>query len=168
MPRLSKESWEAARADYEIKGLSQTAIADKYKVGKSAVSMRAKNEGWIANKTEQQKNEKANAIIKLSEIEQETELNLNRTELIAFDAAVSDEVAFRLQSDKNMAAVEAKAMTLLTMSERPSEVKAIMETLRIHREARLGKSPDTAVQVNVATQPREIKRVIIDPKNPDA
>ena len=141
MARLSAEQWMIARADYEIRGLSVTEVAKKYGCAKSAVSMRAKSEGWQAGKTEQAVTDKVNAIIQLARVEQETELKLNATERAVFDTVVMDDVAFRAQND--------------------ADVKAAAETLRIARESRLGKTPDTAIQIN-NNAPARIERVIVD------
>lgn len=162
MARLTMEQWLAARADFEIAGLGITEIAKKYGLSKSAVSMRAKADGWQAGKTEQLAIDKANSIIMLAETEQQAERQLNKTEQIVFDRVVADEVAFRLRSDTRMQQVEDKAMELLPLVERASDVKTIMETLRINREARLGKAPDTAIQINNDTSPAKIERIIID------
>lgn len=148
MARLTQEQWMAARADYEIAGMGVSEIAKKYGCAKSAVSMRAKAEAWKLNKTEQAVKEKSIAIIKLAEIEQQTEQSLNAAERGVFDAVVRDDVAFRLQNDADMEAVRVHVMRLLPTIERASDGKALMETLRIQREARLGKSPDTAIQIN--------------------
>ena len=148
MARLSAEQWTMARADYEIRGMSVTEVAKKYGCAKSAVSMRAKSEGWQAGKTEQAVTDKVNAIMQLARVEQETEQKLNATERAVFDAVVRDDVAFRLQNDADMEAVRQHVMMLLATTEKATDAKAIMETLRIHREARLGKAPDTAIQIN--------------------
>lgn len=148
MARLSAEQWMAARADFEIAGMSVTEIAQKYGCAKSAVSMKAKAQGWELNKTEQVQGKKVSAVITLAEVETETEQKLNAVERAVFDRVVADDVAFRLQNDSDMEAVREHAMRLLPMVEKPADAKALMETLRIQREARLGKSPDTAIQIN--------------------
>lgn len=148
MARLSAEQWMAARADYEIAGLGINDIARKYGCAKSSVSEKARAQDWKPNKTEQAVKEKSNAIIKLAEIEQQTEQALNPAERCVFDAVVMDDVAFRLQNDADMEAVRQHVMLLLPTIERASDGKALMETLRIQREARLGKAPDTAIQIN--------------------
>lgn len=147
MARLTVEQWIAARADFEIADMGITEIADKYGVSKSTVSERAKKDGWERGKTEQAKQSKTNAIIALAEVSEQTERTLNRTEQIVFDRVVGEALEFRLQSDERMQRVEDKVMELLPLVERPSDAKLIMETLRIHREARLGKSPDNQVNI---------------------
>ena len=57
-------------------------------------------------------------------------------------------MSFRLQNDADMEAVRQHVMSLLATTEKAADAKAIMETLRIQREARLGKAPDTAIQIN--------------------
>ena len=148
MARLSAEQWMAARADFEIAGLSVSEIARKYNVAKSSVSDKAKAQGWEPNKTERSVSEKSNAIMALVKVNQETEQKLNNVERAVFDRVVADDVAFRLQNDADMEAVREHAMSLLPLIEKPLDAKLLMETLRIQREARLGKSPDTAIQIN--------------------
>lgn len=161
MARLTPELWAMARADYEIRGLSVTDLAKKYGCAKSAVSMRAKADGWRAGKTEQAVAEKANAIITLAQIEQQTEQKLNATERAVFDVAVMDDVAFRAQNDADMETICKHIMALLPGMDKPADVKAAAETLRIARESRLGKTPDTAIQINNSA-PARIERVIVD------
>lgn len=164
MARLSAEQWMAARADFEIAGLSVSEIARKYNVAKSSVSDKAKAQGWEPNKTERSVSEKSNAIIALAKVNQESEQKLNNVERAVFDRVVADDVAFRLQNDSDMEAVREHAMRLLPMVEKPADAKALMETLRIQREARLGKSPDTAIQINnnapVELEPRAASQKI--------
>ena len=161
MARLTPELWAMARADYEIRGLSVAELAKKYGCAKSAVSMRAKADGWQAGKTEQAVTEKANAIITLAQIEQQTEQKLNATERAVFDVAVMDDVAFRAQNDADMETICKHIMALLPGMDKPADVKAAAETLRIARESRLGKTPDTAIQINNSA-PARIERVIVD------
>lgn len=164
MARLSAEQWTMARADFEIAGMSVTEIAQKYGCAKSAVSMKAKAQGWELNKTEQAQDKKVKAVIALAEVGTETEQKLNNVERAVFDRVVADDVAFRLQNDSDMEAVREHAMRLLPMVEKPADAKALMETLRIQREARLGKSPDTAIQINnnapVELEPRAASQKI--------
>ena len=149
MARLSAEQWMMARADFEIRGLSQADIVRKYGVTRGAVSQRVAAEGWQAGKTKQLQDKKVNALIALAETEHETkQSNLNTVEHSVLDAAVLDDVSFRLQNDADMEAVRRHMMTLLATTEKATDAKAIMETLRIQREARLGKAPDTAIQIN--------------------
>ena len=161
MARLTVEQWMAARADFEIAGLSVSEIARKYNVAKSSVSDKAKYQGWEPNKTERSVTEKSNAIIALAKVNQETEQKLNNVERAVFDRVVADDVAFRLQNDSDMEAVREHAMRLLPLIEKPLDAKLLMETLRIQREARLGKVPDTMVQVN-NNAPQRIERVVVD------
>ena len=147
----------AARADFEIAGLSVSEIARKYNVAKSSVSDKAKAQGWEPNKTERSVSEKSSAIIALAKVNQETEQKLNNVERAVFDRVVADDVSFRLQNDADMEAVREHAMSLLPLIEKPLDAKLLMETLRIQREARLGKVPDTMVQVNNNNAPVELE-----------
>lgn len=153
MARLTQAQWEAARADYEIGGLTQREIADKYDVTAGAVGQKASKEKWrTKQKTKQDKDKKASAIIDLVKVEQETKQELSKTEQAVFDIVVADEVEFRLQNDADMQIVRDKAMELLRGVDKASDVKGIMDTLRVQREARLGKAPDTAIQINSQAQ----------------
>lgn len=158
MARLTQEQWTAARADFEIAGLSVTEIAGKYRLDKAAVSRRAKKEEWQAGKSQPLSTRKASAIIELVECEaQSQQAKLNSVERAVFDRVVADDVAFRLQNDADMEAVREHAMSLLPLIEKPLDAKLLMETLRIQREARLGKVPDTMVQVNNNNAPVELE-----------
>lgn len=148
MGRLTQAEWENARADFEIGGLTITQIAQKYQCAKSAVSMRAKEHGWQAGKTEQAIQEKSNAIISLVQTELHTEQKLNRVEQVIFDRKVQENVEFRLQNDADMEAVRDKLIGILPATTKVKELKMIMEALKIQREARLGKAPETAIQIN--------------------
>lgn len=157
MARLTAEQWERARADYEIGGLTQREVAEKYKVSPGAVGNKASRDKWSSGKCEQAKTDKAKAIIKIADIEQETEQKLSKTEQAVFDIAVADDVEFRLRNDEDMEKVRNKAMELLTAVDTATGVKGIMETLRIQREAKLGKLPDMLItakgDVTVERQP---------------
>ena len=61
-----------ARADFEIRGMSQADIVRKYGVTRGAVSQRVAAEGWQAGKTKQLQEKKVNALIALAETEHET------------------------------------------------------------------------------------------------
>lgn len=152
-----QEIWLAAQADYEIGGKSMSEIARLYGISKAAVSAKAKEQGWEPNKTERSVSEKSSAIIALAKVNQETEQKLNNVERAVFDRVVADDVAFRLQNDADMEAVREHAMSLLPLIEKPLDAKLLMETLRIQREARLGKVPDTMVQVNNNNAPVELE-----------
>ncbi|MBS9781945.1 MAG: hypothetical protein KGV56_05555 [Gammaproteobacteria bacterium] len=154
MARLTAEQWEQAKADYEIAGLTQKEIAEKYGLSKGTVSDKVRKESWKPNKTELIKERKTNAIIELAKTEHETEL-LNRTEQAVLDITVADEIKFRLQNDKDMETVRDGAMKLLKSADKLSDYKTAMDILRIQREARLGKQPDTQVNIqnNIETTP---------------
>lgn len=136
MARLTAEQWAQAKADYEIGEMTQREIADKYNVSAGAVGQKASKENWqTKQKTKQNKIRKANAIIELATIEQETKQELSSTEREVFDVAVTDEIEFRTQNDADMQLVRDKAIQLLAGVDSASGVKGIMETLRIQREA---------------------------------
>jgi hypothetical protein len=74
-----------------------------------------------------------------------SELHIPATQL---ESALSDLTAFEIESNRIMARIDAKALEMLDLVDKPNDVKAIMDVHQKHREARLGKSPDTAIQIN--------------------
>ena len=46
MARLTQKQWTKARADYEIAGMSVSAISKKYKVSRTAIQKHMKDETW--------------------------------------------------------------------------------------------------------------------------
>ena len=64
-----------------------------------------------------------------------------------------DLIHFERANSQRMEAATLKAMDMLPNSERVSDVKSVMDVLKIHREAILGKSPETAIQINNSPEP---------------
>jgi hypothetical protein len=146
MARLSKEQWDKVKADYITGRYSTRALAEKHGVSNAAVSKKANSEGWQVIEPGVVDNLVRSKIVVDHGLEKLAEVNkVNSVNLID---SVNELVEFELKSNKRMAMVEDKAMDMLTMIEKPTDAKAIMDTLVKHREARLGKSPDTAIQIN--------------------
>jgi hypothetical protein len=57
-------------------------------------------------------------------------------------------IKFENANNARMELATRKAMEMLEDVDKVSDVKQVMDVLKIHREARLGKSPDTAIQIN--------------------
>lgn len=163
MARLTEEQWEAVRIAYEVEGLSFGELETKYGVHKSNISRRAKKDGWNQEKTQRLisatvENQKENFLIR-NETQQ-----LNATTQRAVQSEVFNRLAFEIQNNADMQDIRDKAMQMLAAVDRPSDLKAIMEIVKAQREAHLGKSPNTAIQINNAA-PSEIRRIIIDPSH---
>jgi hypothetical protein len=145
----SVRDWEIVRAFFE-RGLSLSEIVEREEVpikSKSQISKTAAKEGWIKDEKKQifEKEIKARQDLKEVAVKKET---LKETERFINDIMVSERLKFETTSNARMELVAQKAMEMLDMSERAGDVKSVMDTLKVHREARLGKSPEVAVQIN--------------------
>lgn len=142
MARLSEAQWQEVKAAYEVRYLSNRELAAKFGVGESAIRKRAGLEGWI-------KGESAHLVDKNINIIKDIKLlGAQSAQLSAqHQAAISDEVQFRLDSDKDMMAIQAKANALLNAIDSPAAAAQLMALTVKHREARLGKQPEVAVNV---------------------
>ena len=149
----SARDWEIVKAFYE-RGLSLSDIVSREEVkitDRSSISKRAKAEGWV-------KGEKSTLVEKEVTAKQELiavnsqKSTLNSTERFVNDMMVAERLQFETTNNARMELTAQKAMEMLDVSERAGDVKAVMDTLKVHRESRLGKSPDVAVQINNNTE----------------
>lgn len=92
MARLTAQQWEQARADYEVRGLSQGEVARRHGVSQQAVAKRAKAEGWKQGKSCALVSEKVAAIKSLAKVERES-CELSTT----FRETINDEVRSQLE-----------------------------------------------------------------------
>lgn len=151
MARLTTEQWDKVKADYITGRYSTRALAERHNVSNAAISKRAKSEGWQALDAEVVDDLVHSKLVIDHGIDEMAKVNKVNT--VNLTASVNDLVEFEIKSNNRMAMVEDKAMMMLDEIERPTDAKAIMETLVKHREARLGKSPDTAIQINNSNEP---------------
>ena len=157
MARLTDEQWACVRADYEVRGLSFSELAEKYKVGKATISDKKKKDAdngddWEKSKTEHLIQKKVSVIKALQETEQETErLKPNEIE------AVNNEVMLRLTRENfftDSAMMNQKYSNEKVEKNKKSgelsigELKAHSEITAKNKETVLGKQPSTAIQVN--------------------
>ena len=146
MARLTQEQWDEVRAHYATGRYANRDLAQMYGVSHVAIQKRAKTEEWSKADSES-----INRLVKAKVAYDEEVIKLPKvtnTDAGNFAMAINVLAEFEAKSNSRMEKVEDKAMTLLDEMEDPVKVKAIMETLVKHREARLGKSPDTAIQIN--------------------
>lgn len=155
MARLSQEQWEQVQADYEVRNLPNTELASKYGVSEGAVRKKAKERSWIKGGSTSLIDDKAGIINDMKEFALKSTM-LSTSHLNAID----DEVRFRLNNDKDMQAIQDKVNLMVRELDNPTHALALMNATVKHREARLGKSPETAIQIN--NHPERIERVIID------
>jgi hypothetical protein len=134
---INQEISEAVVVDWRIGKLSIREIASKYGISKSAV-------GNICKGIDRD----AAAIVDTG-FQYRRGLQAYDGRMVdAIEDAVHDRVRFETQSNARMELAAQKAMDLLDGVDNPSAVGAVMNVLKTHREARLGKSPDTAIQIN--------------------
>jgi hypothetical protein len=123
-------------AEWKV-GSSQNSLANKYRLSKATVNKWCRD---VHQENVNIVNAQVNVIRALSEkSEQEANAIMN---------AVNDLTAFERKSNERMQKIEDYALSLLSSCEKPTEVKAVMDITVKHREARLGKQPDTAIQIN--------------------
>lgn len=146
---LTQELKDAILIDWRLGILSQRDIADKHKVSKGTV-------GNICKGAERD----AASIVGDGVQYKQGLAKFDGRMVGAIDATVNDLVRFEQISSERMERVARRAMEMLATADRTGDVKAVMDTLKVHREARLGKSPEVAVQIN-NSQP-EKKKTILD------
>lgn len=152
MARLTDEQWENVRADFEVRNLPNTELALKHGVTETAIRKRAKRDGWIKGVSSSLVTDKVNIINDVMELSSKSS-NLSSNHL----AVIDDEVSFRLQNDKDLQAIQDQVNLMVRNIENPSHALALMTATVKHREARLGKSPDTAIQINNNTSSPEFE-----------
>lgn len=146
MARLSKEQWSEVQAHYATGRYTNRDLAEMYGVSHVAIQKRAKAEDW-----QKADSEAVTRLVKakVAYDEEVTKLpKVTKSDAGNFAMAIDVLAEFEARSNQRMAQVENKAMDMLSEVDNPTHVKAIMDTLVKHREARLGKSPDTAIQIN--------------------
>ena len=149
LARLTNEQWSEVRAHYATGRYTNRDLAEMYGVSHVAIQKKSKAEEWTKADSESvARLVKAKAAYD----EEVTKLpKVTNTDSGNFAMAIDVLAEFEAKSNNRMAKVEDKAMMLLDDVDNPAHVKAIMETLVKHREARLGKSPETAIQINNST-----------------
>jgi len=153
MPRLTKEQWEAARADFEIRGMGIREIARRFDLSPGAVSEKAKTEHWEQKKTEQLVEEKVSAIKAIAEVQRKTE-HLEKVEKKAFEKEVNERLREEgLRSNFHCELYE-KGRKILKNVETPSDWKTMTSGAKD-----LNPQKDTGTTVNVGQQ-----AIFISPK----
>ncbi len=134
---ISESIKTEALIDWRIGKLSQRDIADKYKI---SVGYVAKITKGVARDLSQ--------VVSAGVAYNQGLIGNNEQIVSAIKEVVSDEVRFRLENDAHLRLIQNKANTMLDAIDKPSDALALMTLTVKHREARLGRSPDTAIQIN--------------------
>jgi len=146
MARLTEEQWSELKAHYATGKYSNRDLGEMYNVSHVAIQKRAKSEEWIKAELE--------TVDKLIRARSDYNAEIAKLPLVTktdagnFAMAIDVLAEFEAKSNARMELVVDRAMVLLPVSKNPVHVRAIMDTLVKHREARLGKQPDTAIQIN--------------------
>lgn len=143
MARLTNAQWAEVRAAYEVKNVSTRELAGDFGVSETAIRKKALAECWVKGGSSHLVDANLQIIKDISSVSsQSSQLSSQHLDVI------SDEVSFRLQSDKDMQAIQKVVNSMAAKIENPVHALALMNATVKHREARLGKSPDTAIQIN--------------------
>lgn len=143
----STEQWDVVRAFYES-GLSLSEIAARPEVkitDRGSVSRKAKAEGWVKGKIQHIIDGEVQNKQELAEIVSE-KATLNATVVKVADTLV-DERTRHIQFFTH-AAVTNVQQAMGQPCENQNDYKARAETINKGRETVLGKTPDTAIQIN--------------------
>jgi len=143
MAKLTDELWAQIKAAYEVKAISIRELASMYGISDTAIRKKAQSDGWIKCGSSHLIDAKLNVIKTMAEIGSQSS-HLSSHHLSAID----DEVSFRIKNDASLQAIQNKIDLMVDKIDNPSHALALMTATVRHREARLGKSPDVAVQIN--------------------
>ena len=143
MARLTNLQWAEVKADYEVKNLSNRELAAIHGVSESGIRKKAEQDSWVKGGSAHLISMNYNVIKEVSEIGAQS-AQLSAQHLIA----ISDEVSFRLQNDDDLQAIQNVVNKMAKSVEIAPHALALMTATIKHRDARLGKSPETAIQIN--------------------
>ena len=151
----SDKAWETVRAFYE-RGLSLAEITEREEVAiksRASISVKAKKEGWA-------KSEKATLLQKEVQAKQDIadvsaeKATLNATELAIHNTLVDERVQrtewLNVQALKNVQGAMADPCA------NQNDYRARADTILKAKETVLGKSPETAIQINNTAAPPDL------------
>jgi hypothetical protein len=107
--------------------------------------------GWVKNGSSHLVDMNHKVIKDLEEISSQNS-NLSTQHIIA----IADEVAFRIKSDDDLQAIQNVVNKLAQQVDIAPHALALMTATIKHREARLGKSPEVAIQINNSNQSKTV------------
>ena len=158
----SPEQWDVVRAFFES-GLSLSEIVERTEVkikDRSTISKKAKTEGWLKGKIQPLISREIQNKQQLADIEVEKS-TLNSTELKIAETLV-DERTKHIQFFTHAAVTNVK-QAMDEPCEGQAGYRMRAETILKGRETVLGKTPETAIQINNNGEFRQIERTIVRP-----
>lgn len=139
-------------ADWRTGAYTIRDLAAKHKVSHTFVNKLTKSVECDTEST----------VSKIVELNQDI-ARLDLQAVYSVNEVANNRIRFETQSNARMELVSMKAMEMLDTIDKPSDITPIIGALKTHRESVLGKSPDTAIQINNTTSaPTQITRRIID------
>ncbi len=155
MARLTPEQWEVVRAEFETTNASLAQLSERHGVHKSNISKRAKAEQWEKGKTQHLVEKKVNAIKELHETQQQTQ-HLNATTQQAIDCEVQKRLeaeAIFIDAAKYNQTLANQVLGNIDVEElRLTDLDTHARLTARNKETVLGKSPETAIQINNKAQ----------------
>lgn len=150
MARLSEDQWQAARAEYEVRGISLGDVAKKFGVNVSSVSRRAKSDGWVQGQMQELANRKVAAVKEMAAVEMQTQELPLRTR-----HTLQTVVQERLQAEGMLASLDIaladRAISLAMEATSPDDIETLSRARKnlapVHAPA-----PQTNVTVTQQTE----------------
>ena len=143
MARLTDEQWSIVRADYEVRSLSNYELAEKHGVTETAIRKKAKQYGWVKGQSSHLVDEKVSIIKGVAQFSSQSSRISSHHNIV-----IDDEATFKMNNDKDLQEIQNVVNKMVRSIDNPTHALALMNATVKHREARLGKSPDTAIQIN--------------------
>jgi hypothetical protein len=143
--KTTDKQWAEAREYYEA-GLSLSAIVKKTGISKAALSRKSNQDGWSKGTQKEQ------LIADAVRLERQKE-QLSATALMVHNDIVADNVKAIMFFGN--AAVENVREAMAMPCENQNDFRARADTINKGAERVLGKTPDTAIQVNTGAQSQE-------------
>lgn len=147
MARLTADQWEAARAEYEVRGVSLGDVAKRFGVATSSASRRANADGWVQGKMQDLVEKKVAAVKELAAVETQTQdLSLR------FQHTLQSVVQERLQAEGMLASLDValatKAITLASQATSAADIETLSRARKNLAPAQQSPAQQTTVTVN--------------------
>ncbi len=151
MARLSDDQWQAARAEYEVRGISLGDVAKKFGVNVSSVSRRAKSDGWIQGQMQELAARKIAAVKEIAAVEMQTQgLPLR------FRHTLQTVVQERLQAEGMLASLDIaladRAITMAMEATSPDDIETLSRARKNLAPAVHAPAQNTNINVTQQTE----------------
>ena len=151
MARLSEDQWQAARAEYEVRGISLGDVAKKFGVNVSSVSRRAKSDGWVQGQMQELANRKVAAVKEMAAVEMQTQELPLRTR-----HTLQTVVQERLQAEGMLASLDIaladRAISLAMEATSPDDIETLSRARKNLAPSVHAPAPQTNVTVTQQTE----------------